>query len=74
VRDGWKGCPGIGCDIAAVEMNCDFARILGLKIEGLLITVCFHAAASCCRFNLFFFNKLYQSKEFFSTVAARNAD
>ena len=73
VRDGWKGYPGIGCDIAAVEMSDDFARILGLKIEGLLITACFHVAAPCCRFNLFFFNKLYQSKELFSTVAVRNA-
>lgn len=30
--------------IAAVEVSGDFARILGLQIEGLLISVCFHAA------------------------------
>jgi hypothetical protein len=34
VRDGWRGYPGIGCDIAAVEMSDDFARILGIPKQG----------------------------------------
>jgi hypothetical protein len=34
VGDSWKGYPGIGCDIAAVEMSNDFARILGIPKQG----------------------------------------
>jgi hypothetical protein len=48
VRDGWKGCPGIGCDIAAVEMSDDFARISGIPKQGAF----FYCSCEKCGLNL----------------------
>ena len=44
-----------------------------MKLEGLLITVCFHNCAPCAWLNFVVFNKLYQNKELFSTGVVRDA-
>jgi len=44
---------------------CDFSGIFCLKLEGFLITVCFHCVAPLLLFNLLFINKLYQKRSFF---------